>query len=1552
MMTATQTSDALDTIRQAMRGSAEARRQCYAWLVGAEQGWLHACYQVCQQASGTLARLENTEPLGWAWHLIGERCERDEFRYPDIARAIASCAHVAALIRSLEPQAAHQHVAPTLAEHVLQAVYQWQQSHADGRATNGHADAPAACLETHADAQAPLAQQVRGLLHQIQQAHPAWNIAPVRDLIAFFLHGTPPPSAAVQRIPVLLDAGSAGLVADIHLDAVPAGWGACYPDPCAMAFFRGDAAFGAALDTAHTYARAQVEDASNVDVRWRLTVRPTAQHPTAAVRRVDGASLGAGFAVGMLHLLDLQRPDLDPSWAITGHITDSGAILSVRGYPAKIETALEHDLRVIVPAASLDTLREQWQAQPQTRALRGVETVAQASEIYSLRSRAACPYRGLEAFTEHDAAHFFGRQRLIDMLLEALQPAPRLLALLGPSGSGKSSLIRAGLIPHLRRGAVGGSAQWGIVLLRPADHPFAHLARHGLDGTDGTDGAHLSEGVRRWLAAHVEYTHLLLVLDQFEELLVSGSDAIRQQFVTHLVETLAQPDLPVTIVIVMRDDFYSRLNQQAPDMMPWVARALVNVPPTLTPAELARIVQEPANAVGWEFEQGLVEAITQDVRDASRTLRSDEQSARATLLPLLEFALTQLWEQRQDGMLTHDAYQSIGRVTGALTHWATTTFEQLTHAHQALARRIFTDLVYLGDEHQGLPDSRRRRPFLELYRQASEREAVTQVIQHMSNARLLVTARDPQSGEETAELIHETLVHEWARLREWLSEDRLFLAWRQMLESRQSAWATSARPPAEQRDPDLLLRGRELDEAEHWLTRRPHSMTDSERDYIQASLTYRAQQQQHAQQRARWRRLLVVGALAVLSVLAGFAGWQWASAQEQLDISESRRIAFTARSLLERNPELALLLVIEAAHIDQNAEVESMLHQVVQAFPLRSVGDAHGGTVTSVAFGPESLRLVTTSTDRTARLWDAQTGAALQVLEGHTDFVNDAAFSPDGRQIVTASSDRTARLWDVQTGAPIRVLRGHTGSLVQAAFSPDGSRIVTASGLGRRSAVHDQTARVWDARTGEMLHRLLHDDAVSSAAFSPDGRQIVTASSDTTARVWDVQTGAQTLRLDHAGRVTHAQFHPDGRQIVTIGDDEVMRVWDAASGTQTQALPHTSDVHSMAISPDGAWIVTGDSDGMIQRWDTERGQRTRQMRAHARGVEDIAVSPDGALLATASDDQTFRLWATQDAEELRTLRGHRGPVYQAAFSPDGQAIVTASADATARVWDAATGAAVHVLRGHTRAVRSAAFSPDGRRIASASADTTVRLWDAQTGAPIDILRGHAGPVHHVAYAPDGASIASVSSDNTARIWDAQTGAERALLKGHEGDILSIAFTPDSQHVVTVGHDYTMRIWHIETATEVQKVSEHGAIVRDVAVSPDGQMIATGSDDTNAYLWTWDSPHEPYAEQQEHTEAVTSVAFGPDSAALLTASADGSVRRWAIHADAPPVSIWRGETGVHDAQFSPDQRYVILASDDGNAYLCYAAFADILALAEARAPRELTAAERDAYVRQP
>jgi len=422
----------------------------------------------------------------------------------------------------------------------------------------------------------------------------------------------------------------------------------------------------------------------------------------------------------------------------------------------------------------------------------------------------------------------------------------------------------------------------------------------------------------------------------------------------------------------------------------------------------------------------------------------------------------------------------------------------------------------------------------------------------------------------------------------------------------------------------------------------------------------------------------------------------------------------------------------------------------------------HEDGVWSVAFSPDGQRIVADYGQK-ARVWDAASGQVVLTIDGHPGSagVNAVAFSPDGQWIVTGSLDRTAKVWDANTGVELNTLRGHSLGIFAVAVSSNGQRIVTGS--------WDHTAKVWDATSvREVVTLSGHEDRVWSVAFSPDARWILSGSRDRTVRLWDAASGQQVRTFqNHGAWIRSVAFSPDGRRIVTGGDDRTVKVSDLASGRELHTLGANGRVWSVAFSPDGQRIVVGSDDRLAKLWDAGSGRESLTLKGHLGGVRFVAFSPDGRRIVTASEDQTAKVWDADSGRELHTVRGHKDGIWSAVFSPHGEWIVTASEDQTAKVWEAASGRELFTLKGHTRGVRAVAFSVNGQRIITGSDDRTVKVWDAASARELLTLKGHTGGICSVAVSFDGQRIVSGSMDRTVRIWEAASSRQVALWQEEE-----------------------------------------------------------------------------------------------------------------------------------------------------------------------------------------
>ncbi len=589
----------------------------------------------------------------------------------------------------------------------------------------------------------------------------------------------------------------------------------------------------------------------------------------------------------------------------------------------------------------------------------------------------------------------------------------------------------------------------------------------------------------------------------------------------------------------------------------------------------------------------------------------------------------------------------------------------------------------------------------------------------------------------------------------------------------------------------------------------------------------------------------------------------------------------------------------------------------------------HERAVVGVAFSPDGTRVMTRS-GSVARLWSASSGAPVGAVMEHADAVSSAAFSPDGRYVITGSFDKTARLWDAQSGAPFAAVMRHDSPVYCVAFSPDGRRVVTGTGIWLETGV----VQLWDAQTGNPVGNAMRhaNNIVWSVVFSADGKLLLTGSQDWTVRVWDAQSGAfvgPTIQSDCP--VGNAIFSPDGTRILMCDGpfagyfSYLARLWDARTGASVgTVMNHEGHVSSMAFSPDGARVLTASkaSQGYAARlWDANTGAPIGEPMKHQGNVAVAAFSPDGTRVLTGSDDNTARLWSAYAGMPIGDDMPHLGFGTSVAFSPDGTRVVTGSAipgggrgNGTARLWDAHSGAPIGEVMKHEGRVWDVAFSPDGTRVVTGSGDYhpssgIAQLWNAHTGVRVGAAMRHSAVVRQVVFSPDATRIATASTDGTARLWDAHSGAPLGSVMKHKEAILCLVFSPDGTRIATGSADETARLWDAHTGAPIGEAMRHQSDVSSVDFSRDGTRVVTGSADRAARLW---DAHTGAAlgEVMKHEGAVNSVAVSPDGTRVVTGSADFTARLWDAHTGAPVGETMRHQSDVTSVAFSPDGTRIV------------------------------------------
>ncbi|OQY24033.1 MAG: hypothetical protein B6I35_02455 [Anaerolineaceae bacterium 4572_32.2] len=1151
-----------------------------------------------------------------------------------------------------------------------------------------------------------------------------------------------------------------------------------------------------------------------------------------------------------------------------------------------------------------------------------------------------CPYRGLGAFREVDAPFFFGREDFAGRLLKAVEQPPPVAVIVGPSGCGKSSTVFAGLLPRLR-----DQADWLIAHFRPGERPFHAQAaallpmlEPELSETDRLIEARkladelrggeilLCDAVAPALEKSRTASRLLFVVDQFEELYtLCPEPETRRRFWDGLlvaVEAGSERRIPpVALLLTLRADFMGHALAYRP-----CADVLQNASLMMGPMsrdELRRAIEEPAERQGAAFEAGLVERLLDDVGEEPGNL------------PLLEFALTLLWERQSDGWLTHAGYEEIGRVEGALARYADEVFGALDEKERQGVQRIFVQLVRPGE---GTEDTRRTATRAELG------DENWKLVQRLANERLVVTGRD-LAGDETVEVAHEALPQHWGRLRAWMDADRAFRIWQERLRATLREWETG------ERDEGALLRGRPLAQAESWLAERERELSEAERDFIQAGVTLRERRQAERERRRRRTILALAGGLVIAIVLAIFAFNARATAQREAAVNHSLVLAANAQQAQDTGEtDLALALALEAVSIDQPPpEARRTLSAIALGPGTRAVIRGHNDAVKGVAFGAGGETALSGSCGKLDSdgacvqgeliLWELGTGTELRRFDGHTGWVNAVAFSPDRGTALSGSGDGLLILWDVSTGEQIRCFAGHTGGVNSVAFSADGQTALSGS--------DDTTLILWNVATGEQIRRFQgHTGGVNSVAFSADGQTALSGSDDTTLILWDVSTGEQIRRFEgHINEVEGVVFHPDGRTMLSTGD-HTLRLWDLETGEEIRQQHFGSTPTWLVISPDGRTVLFGGIGFDVRLWDIERWQGVQTLLGgrHVDSVlfESAAISPDGLVALSGLSDGSLRLWNLEGQVKLRRFEADGTPLAAVAVSPDGRRLLTGDMTDQTVLWDVERGEVIRRFKGHEVAVspNSVAFSPDGRYALVGSGDAfggsgakSLVLWDVETGQEIRRFEGHRFILRSVAFSPDGrmalsgsqgdegndlilwdisaaaetgeqirrfdtdddiTSIVFSTDGNLAltgsvffsnlTLWDVATGREIRRFEGQIDLVFDVAFGPDEKTVLSASGDGSLTLWDVETGDIIRRYLGHDSWVWSLDVSPDGRYVISGAEDGAIILWDFETGEE-LRRFKGHTALVPGLVFSPDGQTAFSVSLDGALIEWQV-ADLP------------------------------------------------------------------
>lgn len=1146
------------------------------------------------------------------------------------------------------------------------------------------------------------------------------------------------------------------------------------------------------------------------------------------------------------------------------------------------------------------------------------------------------PYKGLKRFNQSDRAYFFGRDEAIAKLFNAVNKSS-LTLVLGASGSGKSSLVRAGLIPEFKKSLETGELY--DFVFTPDQNPFESLYRCLL--SEEKDYNFREAEAKIALEAKTKTIPQIidtlkqneekwfLFVDQFEQLFTICTDSEkRQNFIKGIVEVAEKKDNSVRIVLAMRSDFLEKLNPY-PELGAIANQDNLHLVTQMYPDELRQAIEQPAAKHGVVFEPGLVEQIIKEVEGQSG------------YLPLLQHTLDLLWQKEcttkstdgrlciENRVLNKTSYAALGGVRGSLQNYVDDVYQRICQENEKgelITKQIFLKLVNIVESDSGSRAVSRRA-----YRNEFVGDTVKDILQWLIDRNLLVSNYKYSSKEEplslanttykhnaTVEIAHEILLSSWDKLKRWLEEEKEAIILKNWLADETRRWL-EARSKDKAQASDELLRGSRLEQIIEFQQENAFEklggLSQPEEKYINTSL----KQRDREKRRLQWTIGGLTFGLVAISIFAGIAIKQ----SYQSRINEIDALSNSSEAFSTSNQELDALI----AGIKAGRKIQDNIFQVDTEIKFKLIGrlqnifyrieeinrlEGHQEDIGNVIFSPDGQTIATTTenysidksgdNDNTLKLWNLE-GKLINTLEHETGF-KYIVFSPDSQIIAAITHSNIIKLWN-REGKLLHTFEANVDDVSKIVFSPDSKSILSFVGY------KDGKTELWNMK-GELLSSFEYTHDV---LFSPDGNIIASRGTyDNTIKLWNFEGKLlETIYKTDVDVDDELIFSPDGQIIASASQDNSIRLWNIQGELLHILKGHTGKVYETLFSPDGKNIIfiganRDETNYEIGQWNLQ-GKLLNLLNVESLG--NIALTPVGQTIITFDRrNSNIKMWDFQ-GKLLYTLPNHIGGVNEVIFSPDGQTIAAISNDATVKLWNM-EGELLHsfFLNGYASRDWSIEFSPNSKTIASTGHGNSVKLWNLEREL-LYSLNGHGGGVNRVVFSPNRQIVASENDDSTVKLWNTK-GKLIHVFNGHgkKNNVKSVVFSPDSKTIASIGWDKKIRLWNME-GEFIHSFSNSEDNFNSIVFSPNGKIIATGGE--NKIVKLWDLQGKLIDSLEDHNDAVNTITFSPNGKFIASGSEDKMVKLWNI--EGKLLHTLEGhQYGISELVFSPDGQ--IVASVDG------------------------------------